>query len=151
MATRGELPAPATAQAPFAQSLGALARLLHDFRAEYAKRYGKGSIVLGAPVELVSLRAVGIGRTVHASLDGRPVDAVPWATPAPLIGSRPVRVGRGEDGVVDVAVHAGEDLRPGHAMSGPALVDGSDTTIWIPSGAAGQVDAHGTLLVEVTP
>jgi N-methylhydantoinase A len=128
-----------------------LARLLHDFRAEYAKRYGKGSIVLGAPIELVSLRAIGIGRTVHASLDGRPVGGVPWGTPAPLIGSRPVRVGRGEDGVVDVAVHAGEDLRPGHAMSGPALVDGSDTTIWIPSGAAGQVDAHGTLLVEVTP
>ncbi len=125
--------------------------LLHDFRGEYAKRYGKGSIVLGAPIELVSLRAIGIGATLHASLAGRPAEALPWGTPAPVVGSRPVRVGRGTDGIVDVAVHAGNDFRPGHAMQGPALVDGSDTTIWIPSGAAGQVDAHGSLIVEVTP
>jgi len=65
------------------------------------------------------------------------------------VGTRPVRVGRGEDGITDVAVHAGADLRPGHALSGPALIDGSDTTIWIPAGAAATVDAHGTLDVEV--
>ena len=46
----------------------ALERLLHDFEGEYAKRYGKGSIVLGTPVELVSLRAIGIGATVRATL-----------------------------------------------------------------------------------
>ena len=43
--------------------------LAEEFRCEYARRYGQGSIVLGAPIELVSLRAVGIGRTVRASLD----------------------------------------------------------------------------------
>ena len=44
---------------------------------------------------------------------------------------------------------AGDDLRPGHVVRGPALIDGSDTTIWIPAGAATTVDAHGTLDVEV--
>jgi len=123
--------------------------LLEDFRTEYAKRYGKGSIVLGAPIELVSLRGIGIGRTVHASLDRAAVGTVAAGTAAPTVGTRPVRVGRGEDGITDVAVHAGADLRPGHALSGPALIDGSDTTIWIPAGAAATVDAHGTLDVEV--
>jgi hypothetical protein len=34
-------------------------------------------------------------------------------------------------------------------VSGPALVDGSDTTIWVPLGAAGRVDALGTFVMEV--
>jgi len=52
--------------------------------------------------------------------------------------------------MLPVTVHAGGDLRPGHTVDGPAVVDGSDTTIWIPAGASAQVDAHGTLIVEVT-
>ena len=121
--------------------------LLDDFRAEYAKRYGQGSIVLGAPIELVSLRAIGIGRTVHATLDGHGGAVAPKGAAAPVAGARPVRVGRAE--VVDVAVHTGRDLLPGHTLTGPALVDGSDTTIWVPPGATGRVDGHGTLIVEV--
>jgi N-methylhydantoinase A len=122
-------------------------RLLDDFRGEYAKRYGKGSIVLGAPVELVSLRAIGIGQTVHATLDGHAAGVVPEGTPAPVAGRRSVRVARTE--LVEVVVHSGAELRAGHALTGPALVDGSDTTMWVPAGASAQVDAHGTLIVEV--
>jgi len=126
-----------------------LERLLDDFRAEYAKRYGKGSIVLGAPIEFVSLRAVGIGRTVQATLDGGGASPVAEGTPAPAAASRAVRVGRGEAGVVDVAVHTGSELRPGHVVAGPALVDGSDTTIWLPPGTVGRVDPNGTLGLEI--
>jgi N-methylhydantoinase A/oxoprolinase/acetone carboxylase beta subunit len=46
-------------------------------------------------------------------------------------------------------VHDGAALRPGHALAGPALVDGSDTTMWIPGGVSAQVDAHGTLIMEL--
>ena len=42
--------------------------LLASFMDEYAKRYGKGSIVLRTPIELVGLRAVGTGRTVRGSV-----------------------------------------------------------------------------------
>src|SRR5581483_11950138 len=122
-------------------------RLLDDFRGEYAKRYGQGSIVLGAPIELVSLRAIGIGRTVHATLDGHGAAGVPAGTQAPAAGTRSVRVARSD--LVDVAVHAGAELRPGHTLTGPALVDGSDTTIWVPAGSHAHVDPHGTLIVEV--
>lgn len=105
--------------------------------------------MLGAPVELVSMRAIGIGRTVHASLEGHAVPGVAAGTAAPPAGARPVRVGRGD--VVDVAVYTGSDLRPGHTLRGPALVDGSDTTVWVPHGASAVVDGHGTLVVEVAP
>ena len=32
---------------------------------------------------------------------------------------------------------------------GPALVDGSDTTVWLPTGARARVDTYGTLVVQV--
>jgi N-methylhydantoinase A len=124
-------------------------RLLEDFRSEYAKRYGKGSIVLGAPIELVSLCAIGHGRTVRASLDAGQHQPVPAGTPAAAVGGRAVRLARGADGRREVPVLDGGELRPGHALEGPALVDGSDTTMWIPEGVSAQVDAHGTLIMEL--
>jgi N-methylhydantoinase A len=123
--------------------------LLEAFRGEYAKRYGKGSIVLGAPIELVSLCAIGHGRTVQASLDAGQHAPVPAGTAAGPVGARAVRLARGPDGVREVSVHDGAALRPGHALAGPALVDGSDTTMWIPGGVSAQVDAHGTLIMEL--
>jgi N-methylhydantoinase A len=128
----------------------ALDQVLDGFRDEYAKRYGKGSIVLGAPIELVSVRAVGYGRTVQASLAAGSTDAVDPGQLGPVAGSRAVRVERGDEGRRDVAVYDGPELRPGHLLTGPALVDGTDTTIWIPDRCTAQVDAHGTLVVEVT-
>ena len=136
----------------------AVERLLHDFQDEYAKRYGKGSIVLGTPVELVGLRAIGIGATMRATLGGEPpvgagedtaaTAAGPRPTrPAEPMGTRAVRLERHQQ-PREVAVHRGPDLRPGHTLDGPALVDGSDTTIWVPPGCSARVDVHGTLEIE---
>jgi N-methylhydantoinase A len=127
----------------------ALDRLADDFRAEYARRYGRGSLVMGASMELVNLRAVGIGRTVRASIDvaGRP--SVEPGTPAPAAGSRPVQMGRDDDGARAVGTVDATELRPGHRVDGPALVDGPDTTIWIPPDATATVDERSTLVVEV--
>ena len=138
---------------PIADDLGdqdMLDRLLDDFRAEYATRYGQGSIVLGAPIEMVGLRAVGVGRTIQATLVPA-TDPVAHGTPAEPVGWRSVRLERGPDGRRDVAVHRGDALRPGHRLEGPALVDGSDTTVWLPVGARAEVDSRGTLVMEVEP
>jgi hypothetical protein len=32
---------------------------------------------------------------------------------------------------------------------GPALVDGSDTTVWVPDGTTARVDALGSLVIDV--
>jgi N-methylhydantoinase A len=128
---------------------GALAQLVEKFRAEYATRYGEASMVLAAPLEFVTLRAVGLGRTVRASLDvlGRP--AVPDGTLAPAAGSRKVQIGRHEEGLREILCLDGPALRPGHRVEGPALIDGLDTTIWIPPNTSAYVDARSTLIVEV--
>jgi N-methylhydantoinase A len=127
----------------------ALDRLGEEFRAEYARRYGQGSIVLGAPMELVNLRAVGIGRTVRASLDTIGRIAVPADTPAPVAGARDLRLGRDDDESRSVTTFETAALRPGHRVEGPALIDGPDTTIWIPPDASATVDERSTLVVEV--
>jgi N-methylhydantoinase A len=126
-------------------------RLLDDYKTEYAKRYGSGSIVLGAAIELASLRAVGIGRTIQASLDSGVRDSVPDGTAAERVGTRAVRLERGPDGVREVDVFDGAALRSGHVLHGPAVIDGTDTTIWVPEGATVRVDPHGTLVMEVPP
>ncbi len=122
--------------------------VLEDFRAEYALRYGRGSLVLGAPIELVSLRAVGTGVAPRASLDAGHGETVPDGTPAEAVDHRRVRVQRAGDGDLDVDVYAGAELRTGHTLTGPALVDGTDTTIWVPEATTMHVDRHGTFVLE---
>jgi N-methylhydantoinase A len=130
---------------------GGLESLLERFKDEYGRRYGRGSIVLGAPVELVSLRAVGEGRTVRASLEaGRP-DRVAEDTAAQAGGQRSVRLDRGGEGAHPVDVYDAARLLPGHVLHGPALIDGTDTTIWVPRGATVRLGPHGTFTMELAP
>ncbi len=123
--------------------------LVGAFREEYGRRYGRGSIVLGAPIELVSLRGIGIGSTFKASLDAADLPPVPAGTRCAPVGARTVRVERDAGGERDVAVFDTSALHPGHVVSGPALLDGSDTTVWVPESAVVQVSPHGTLILEV--
>jgi N-methylhydantoinase A len=123
--------------------------LLGAFRSEYARRYGHGALALGAPIELATIRAVGIGRTTQAALSPTNVDAVAEGTAAPAARRRSVRLERGDAGRKDVAVYDGDGLRPGHTLSGPGLIDARDTTIWLPAGAIATVSPQGTLLMEL--
>jgi N-methylhydantoinase A len=48
---------------------------------------------------------------------------------------------------VDVAFAA--ELQTGDQLEGPMLLDGADTTVWIPAGARARVDDYRTLDIEV--
>jgi N-methylhydantoinase A len=121
--------------------------LINAFTSEYQRRYGQGALVLGAPVELVSLRAVGRGQTVRAELVRSP------ANPAAQIQQkrkRQIWVGDGsqvQPMLVDVL--SSIDLRPGEVIQGPALLDGADTTIWIPPRVRARLSEHRTIDMEV--
>jgi N-methylhydantoinase A len=123
--------------------------LSRAFTEEYQRRYGQGALVLGAPVELVSLRAIGSGRTVHAELARASAVAPRQATP---VAKRRIWVGTGAGvGPLDVDVISTTTLLPGHEIAGPALLDGSDTTIWIPPRVRARVDEHRTIDMQVLP
>lgn len=123
--------------------------LVESFKSDYQKRYGKGSLVLGAQVELVALRAVGSGETKRATLGESPNPSVVEGTPPPPVGNRSVGIARSTESALEVAVYDGHELAPGHEIVGPALVDRSDTTVWIPTDSRASVDSNGTIIVAI--
>jgi N-methylhydantoinase A/oxoprolinase/acetone carboxylase beta subunit/N-methylhydantoinase B/oxoprolinase/acetone carboxylase alpha subunit len=126
----------------------AVAVLLERFREEYVRRYGAGSMMLGAPVELLTIRAVGVGATVRPEVaSGRP-RGVRKGTPATPLTTRRVRLDR-KGSRRRVSVFSGDHLRAGHVITGPALVDERDTTVWLPAGATLVVERSGTLAIEL--
>ncbi|MEJ1976422.1 MAG: hydantoinase/oxoprolinase family protein [Acetobacteraceae bacterium] len=91
-----------------------------------------------AEVQIVNLRLVVVGATVKPSFAASPrVEGAP----APL---RMVEVWY--DGASRaMPLYLRDALQHGHRLSGPAIIAQEDTTICIPAGFAGQVDAWGNL------
>jgi N-methylhydantoinase A len=126
------------------------------FREEYLRRFGAAASTTATSgiVELVALRAIGVGRVAS---DDRLADdtagdddrtAAPSPRTARVAGSRLVRLARAGPAVF-VPTYDGAGLVPGDRLAGPALIDGSDTTIWIREGAHAHLDTYSTLSIEV--
>jgi N-methylhydantoinase A len=126
----------------------ALEQLEADFYDRYARRYGPAAVSSRIPVEVVTLRAVGTGRTARATLHGARFTRSHDLVGGPAAASRPVTLRQGE-GPVDVPTFWLHDLDSGGEVTGPALLDGSDTTLWIPDGATGVVTPERTLSLSV--
>ncbi|MFP6850439.1 MAG: hydantoinase/oxoprolinase family protein [Pseudomonas sp.] len=122
-------------------------RIIEEFKAEYGRRYGQGALVSGTPVELVALRAIGCGRTVRADLTAQEPQRTA-GDGTPLSGLRTLYLDAARP-AFEVQVVDGSALQPGHTVEGPALVDSSDTTLWIPQGVRAIVDAYRTLNLEI--
>jgi N-methylhydantoinase A len=142
------------------------------FRAEYLRRFGAASTTTSGVVELVGIRAVGIGKMEYLPGTGEPkalrsnsgtasvasgggVDTPPSSlrdATSPSrggIGERPVSIKRSTP-PEPIAVHDAASLAPGDHFTGPALVDSSDTTVWVPRGMTARVDPNRTLVIEVS-
>lgn len=115
------------------------------FREEYLRRFGAAATTTLGIVELVGIRAVGIGRMAGTEMES-PNRHVEDREAEPM-GSRAVHLHRaGAPERVDV--YDGAALAPGDRFSGPALVDATDTTIWVPEGMTTRLDGFGTMIVE---
>jgi N-methylhydantoinase A len=119
-----------------------------NFRTEYGRRYGEGAIMLHLPIEIVALRAIGVGRTAGEGLAPHRASLGEYEE-VHAAGRRRVQLGRHENSARDVDVHDGLQLQPGDRVIGPAIVDHVDTTVWIPPGSDAFVEPGGTLRVEV--
>jgi len=88
---------------------------------------------------LVRLRA-----TCAVHQPGLPRRAEVDGSGPPPAGQRSVLLSAGRR---EVPVYARDRLRPGHALSGPCLVESSGSTYLIPAGMAGRVDHFGTAIL----
>lgn len=119
-------------------------RLVEEFRRAYVAIYGTGTVVMGAEVELATIRVIGIGRTERVKLFESVEVSPPGRTP-PSTGTRRLRLERETDR--EIPVYNADDLLPGDALEGPALIDAVDNTLWIPPDCTADVDRFRTITV----
>jgi N-methylhydantoinase A len=100
--------------------------------------------------DILSIRASAIGPTANAEAIvprrfevGSSSKAVTEPTATRLVWDDDVR------GFVDGAVYERDELLPGSAVAGPCVIEGMDSTVWVPSGAAGLVDSSGNIIVTL--
>ena len=97
-----------------------------------------------APVEIFRINVVAIGMTPPFELArGEPDGSEPE-----FRRSRPV-VFDGYREAIDTPIYQRTDLRAGHRLDGPAVIEQVDSTVLIPPGARGTVDRYLNLILAV--
>ena len=113
------------------------------FHAEHDRLYGYSLEKEGTPLELINVRLSAVGITDKpTSAAGERAGADPSAS---LKGRRRAYVP--ETGLfADVPVYNGHTLEPGNRISGPALVEQVNTTLFISGDFDAVVDLHGAFV-----
>jgi len=122
---------------------GSVARLIEAFHDLHERLYTFAD--RDAPVEIVNLRISATG--VMDKIDLPAIDTVPEGTPASPSGRRRVHL---EGAFAEVPIYRRENLKAGHAISGPAIVDQLDTTTVVLPGQTAITDAYGSLVITDT-
>lgn len=113
--------------------------LAQRFHARHKQMYGHADAV--SPCEIVNLRARLIGRRQRV---------VPQRIGSAVGEPRAIRrqTVRADGQVFNADVYRRSELRAGHALAGPAVVEQADTTVFVPAGFGGSVDEWGNLLIR---
>jgi N-methylhydantoinase A len=114
--------------------------LVTAFEAAYETLFGAGAVSRGAPVEIVGVRATGIG-SLPAPSAGDP------GTPLRRTGSRPV-VFDDPERPEDTAIWSVVVPAAGERVSGPAVVEYPGHTAVVPPGSTATVDDQHNLVVR---
>ncbi|ROO85006.1 N-methylhydantoinase A [Actinocorallia herbida] len=117
--------------------------LIEDFRAAYERIYGAGTALLGAGVEIHTLRVEGRVKITDVREGQYPGAADPDAA---LIGERAVHFP--ETGRVATRVYRGEGLGSGAALRGPAILEFAGTTVVLGPDQTLAVDHHSNLVID---
>ncbi|WP_103381719.1 hydantoinase/oxoprolinase family protein [Pseudonocardia dioxanivorans] len=114
------------------------------FEARYAELYGKDAGFREAGIQAITFRVRGVGVLPFSP----ELPLVPGATgPAEPAATRPVCLDT-RRGYVDTPVYDYRELRAGHVLTGPAIVEVPTTTVVVPGGTTGTVDGLGSLTIR---
>ena len=118
--------------------------LVERFNAHHRRVYGYN--LAGREVQLINVRVTAYGATAQARWPVRDASDTP---PVPT-GKRLLLI---ESGVqADALVYRFDELRPGHAIEGPAVVEYSGSTLFLPPGWTARFDpmmnAHLTRVAQ---
>jgi N-methylhydantoinase A len=122
-----------------------LEKTAESFHRMHDRLYGFS--VPDEPVELVNVRLRAIGRLYRGERERKA--GTPQSAPRIVsTGKRKVAFGPTESDRIEVPVFARSALVPHGRVSGPAIVEQSDSTLLVPPGRNVSVDAYANLLIE---
>ncbi len=120
------------------------------FEHRYAALYGADAGFREAGIQAITFRVRGIGELPFSPV----LPEIPAASsPDPAAaqaGRRPVCLDAAK-GYVDTPVYDYRELRAGHMINGPAIIEVPTTTVVVPGGTTGTVDVLGNLTIRPAP
>jgi N-methylhydantoinase A len=117
--------------------------LTGGFERAHAQMYGY--IAAEEPIQAVTFRLEAIGAVPHATIRAHP-GAPAGARPSP-VGSRDVWLAETRS-IAACPVYDRELLAPGHAITGPAIIEQMDATAWLLPDQTATVDPYLNLIIE---
>jgi len=110
-----------------------------DFLKLYERTYGEGTAWKGVPATMVNYSVTAIGRQQRpdwsvAALNGHTPDGARKAVRSVYLPDVHERA--------EIPVYAGERCGPGIEIEGPAIIDETDTTIYVPTETTARRDEH---------
>ncbi|TKJ31489.1 MAG: hypothetical protein CEE40_01510 [Chloroflexi bacterium B3_Chlor] len=136
-----ELSTPVTRKEPLTQAdIKEIVDLFHDL---HYRIYAYGSV--DEMVEFINVRVAAIGKVPEVSLAHS--GAGDGDAEIARKGTRPVHFPT--EGFIDTAIYDRALLRPGHVVSGPALVEEMASTTVLTPDVKGTVDEYGNIIVPL--
>jgi len=119
-----------------------IAAIHGDFHSLYQQIYGQGASFPKAKLEAVTFRVRATAATAKPRMvSGEMTETIPDAA---VLDSRPI-YWRQTATQTETAVYRGEHLVPGNRISGPAVIETSDTTIVVHPGRRAAMDGFGNI------
>lgn len=125
-----------------------IAEIGATFERRYAELYGEGTGFREAGLQALTLRVFAVGEPAFRPKLGSHDEEA--AERAPLAPTAHRRAFLGAQEFVDAAVYRADDLRPGHELRGPAIVEAATTTVALPEGAVATLDPIGDMTITFT-
>jgi len=122
-------------------TLADIEKVTRDFVKKYEQTYGQDSAYTAAGIEYVNFRVSGTLDMERPQLE---VTASKDSTSS-ITGRKGAFFVPG--GEVDTDIHAGDKLRPGQTINGPAIVQRVGDTVVLPPGAFAEVDRFGGITI----
>jgi N-methylhydantoinase A len=119
-----------------------LERIRADFEARHERQFGHYQP--NGQIEIVHLRLAGIGRLTQV----QPPDRAQTKTKPIPYEHRLVHLDA-QFGFQTVPIYDGNEMRPGHELTGPALIEERNTTILVGPGDRLEIDSSDNFLIHV--
>ncbi len=115
------------------------------FEEMYQARFGPGTTRSQSPLEIMTFRVEALLPSPKPAL--RPLEERPETPAPPCHRRRPIFTH--DSGWVEAQVYDFSTLEPGHVVQGPAVIERSDTTVYVPQRLRAKLDGYRNIVIRL--